>query len=334
MSMLAIGRKWSGSFAAFALLAMAPPSVTVAQSGSPSAPAAEVDMLIGSATASPPDGLIRGLQKGDRVYPGELVASYPNSYVNLEYGDGSFTLLRPNSRLLLETYRFVAEPDPAPAAPPAAPSVPAPPAPAPVPTPPVAPRASAPTPAAPARKPGAAAPAPPPAIPAPTPPPIVRKPTPPSALPDRSAARVVRAAPESRSVLRLVKGGLRAVTGLIGRETRTQYQVLTPVATIGIRGTDFLAAICDAACAADPVVGAELSDVGLAEGGLIASTYEGLIGVESKGRHCDGAGASGPCEVGPGQALLVDRNGNQYRLRQLPRYLAVDPMPDPRTCGL
>lgn len=39
----------------------------------------------------------------------------------------------------------------------------------------------------------------------------------------------------------LVKGGLRAITGAIGHVNKSNYRVNTPVATIGIRGTEFLA---------------------------------------------------------------------------------------------
>jgi FecR protein len=39
----------------------------------------------------------------------------------------------------------------------------------------------------------------------------------------------------------LVKGGLRTITGVIGHANRDSYQVNTPVATIGIRGTEYLA---------------------------------------------------------------------------------------------
>jgi hypothetical protein len=41
----------------------------------------------------------------------------------------------------------------------------------------------------------------------------------------------------------LVKGGLRAVTGAIGHTNKKNYLVNTPVATIGIRGTEFLATL-------------------------------------------------------------------------------------------
>lgn len=37
----------------------------------------------------------------------------------------------------------------------------------------------------------------------------------------------------------LIKGGLRAITGAIGHTNKTAYRVNTPVATIGIRGTEY-----------------------------------------------------------------------------------------------
>lgn len=43
----------------------------------------------------------------------------------------------------------------------------------------------------------------------------------------------------------LVKGGLRAITGAIGHVNKKNYQVNTAVATIGIRGTEFLALLND-----------------------------------------------------------------------------------------
>lgn len=39
----------------------------------------------------------------------------------------------------------------------------------------------------------------------------------------------------------LLKGGLRAITGAVGHVNKETYRVNTPVATIGIRGTEFLA---------------------------------------------------------------------------------------------
>ena len=44
--------------------------------------------------------------------------------------------------------------------------------------------------------------------------------------------------------INLVKGGLRTVTGLIGKRRPDSFQVDTPIASIGIRGTDFITRIC------------------------------------------------------------------------------------------
>ncbi len=44
-----------------------------------------------------------------------------------------------------------------------------------------------------------------------------------------------------RGFFRLVEGGLRAITGIVGRTNRPAYRVATPVATIGIRGSEYLA---------------------------------------------------------------------------------------------
>jgi len=43
-----------------------------------------------------------------------------------------------------------------------------------------------------------------------------------------------------RNNLFLKRGGIRTVTGLIGKKNRQAYQLRTPVASIGIRGTKFL----------------------------------------------------------------------------------------------
>jgi len=41
-----------------------------------------------------------------------------------------------------------------------------------------------------------------------------------------------------QSFFSLLKGGLRAITGLIGQINKSSYRITTPTATIGIRGTD------------------------------------------------------------------------------------------------
>lgn len=51
-----------------------------------------------------------------------------------------------------------------------------------------------------------------------------------------------------QSLLRLVKGGLRTITGLVGRNRHQNYALRTVTATIGIRGTDFAATLCQNDC--------------------------------------------------------------------------------------
>ncbi len=51
--------------------------------------------------------------------------------------------------------------------------------------------------------------------------------------------------------LNLLKGGIRALTGLFGKRRPDSFRLTTPVATIGIRGTDFSARICGPECATD-----------------------------------------------------------------------------------
>ncbi len=69
----------------------------------------------------------------------------------------------------------------------------------------------------------------------------------------------------------LLKGGARSVTGLIGRRTRSNFRLRIPVATIGIRGTDFSVVMCQRDC--------RDSDGSTAAGGLYGEVIEGRIAV-------------------------------------------------------
>src|SRR4051794_27168879 len=48
---------------------------------------------------------------------------------------------------------------------------------------------------------------------------------------------------DDRSVFDLVRGALRVVTGAVARRNYASFQLRTPQATIGVRGTDFMVAI-------------------------------------------------------------------------------------------
>ena len=58
-------------------------------------------------------------------------------------------------------------------------------------------------------------------------------------------------APDNSMVMQLVRGGFRAVTGLIAKSSPNAAKVQTNTATIGIRGTDFDARVCARDCGAE-----------------------------------------------------------------------------------
>jgi hypothetical protein len=73
----------------------------------------------------------------------------------------------------------------------------------------------------------------------------------------------------------LFRGGLRALTGLIGKINPKGFTVKTPVVTIGIRGTGFDLA-CQGSCISSGGNLGSAIEVGQADG-LYASTWDGVI---------------------------------------------------------
>lgn len=80
-------------------------------------------------------------------------------------------------------------------------------------------------------------------------------------------------------VISLFKGGLRAVTGLLGKRNRDNVAFRTPTATIGIRGTNFGLLFCQNDCADVPTVSGQAPANGLhldvANGEIVASNAGG-----------------------------------------------------------
>lgn len=54
-----------------------------------------------------------------------------------------------------------------------------------------------------------------------------------------------------QSVIELLKGGFRTITGIIGHKNKQNYQVRTSVATIGIRGTHYSLVLCQQSSCSD-----------------------------------------------------------------------------------
>lgn len=88
-------------------------------------------------------------------------------------------------------------------------------------------------------------------------------------------------APGERGFFSLLKGGLRTLTGLIGKGETAAYRINTPVATIGIRGTDYALRLCLDDCPSG------------FENGLYLSVFEGsIVAVNDVGEYLLKAGES------------------------------------------
>lgn len=94
------------------------------------------------------------------------------------------------------------------------------------------------------------------------------------------------AKPESDNVvLSMFKGGLRAVTGLIGKRNREKVSFQTETATIGIRGTNFGALLCQNDCGGIPTTGGQPPPNGLhvdvASGAITMSNGAGSVQINA-----------------------------------------------------
>ena len=85
--------------------------------------------------------------------------------------------------------------------------------------------------------------------------------------------------PQSDNIIMdLVKGGLRAISGLLGKRRADSYQMRTGVATIGIRGTNYGALLCQGDC------GGIVNNAGQTpQNGLHVDVSEGAIVVTNQG---------------------------------------------------
>lgn len=128
-----------------------------------------------------------------------------------------------------------------------------------------------------------------------------------------------------RSVIRLLAGGIRALTGVIGKTRQENVKFVTPVATVGIRGTG-LDGYCQGSCMADePGGNAPKSGLGVPlgavhAGGFYSNTWQGAVEI------CNDAG----CVMQPeGRSTYT---ASHDRLPQiiphLPEIMRQGPRPD------
>ncbi|RCS58650.1 FecR family protein [Parvibium lacunae] len=76
----------------------------------------------------------------------------------------------------------------------------------------------------------------------------------------KNGAQTSSDAGASSMVLQLLKGGLRTITGLLPKQASGAARIETPTATIGIRGTDFDARLCQQDCARENTQLAQTSE--------------------------------------------------------------------------
>ena len=97
-------------------------------------------------------------------------------------------------------------------------------------------------------------------------------------------------------LMELISGGLRTITGTIGKQNKKDYQLRTPVATIGIRGTMYEVKI-------------------MPNGGMYVGAWKGAISMRSHSGKCD-------IELGAGlkdRFVFVNADGVCKTLQYMPR---------------
>ena len=119
---------------------------------------------------------------------------------------------------------------------------------------------------------------------------------------------------QESAFFRLLKGGFRAVSGLIGHTRREDYAVQTPVATIGIRGTDYEVRFCQGDCTDTTPTPKDGLYAGV-QSGSIALSNQGGTTTPTAGQYVYIAGANG---IAPPTGI---------------RPQALTQLPDPKTCN-
>lgn len=118
------------------------------------------------------------------------------------------------------------------------------------------------------------------------------------------------------AVLRLLRGGVRALTGALARTQPQSFRVETTVATIGIRGTGF-DAWCGGPCAAADKAGGEPPS----GDGLYVNTWDGVVDVGNP---------AGSREVGVGNTVQVTaRERAPEPIAEPPGFMRDAPGPRP-----
>lgn len=120
----------------------------------------------------------------------------------------------------------------------------------------------------------------------------------------------------SSALFSLLRGGLRTVTGLIGKLRPKSYSMRTSIATIGIRGTGY-DLLCTGPCAFD----GSTSNLDLPNGdGAYGNVWKG-VGINMGGLNIDNGQAG----------FIQDGNSAPIKLPEVPDFFKNNPVPTPDT---
>lgn len=110
-------------------------------------------------------------------------------------------------------------------------------------------------------------------------------------------------------VLSMFKGGLRAITGLLGKRSRDKVSFQTATATIGIRGTNFGALLCQNDCNNVPTASGQPPANGLhldvTDGAIVVSNGAGSVQIDLGQFGFVADPATPPTIVPPGSGVQV-----------------------------
>ena len=147
-------------------------------------------------------------------------------------------------------------------------------------------------------------------------------------------------APDNSMLMQLVRGGFRALTGLISKNAPNAARIQTNTATIGIRGTDFDARVCTGDCGVEStrVTATARPNAVLASAKVVSSRGEinAVDGSGQRRRLVDG-GSVYPgdlVETGRGtQAVLAFRDDTRITLGSTTRFRVDNFIYDDQNAG-
>ncbi len=147
-------------------------------------------------------------------------------------------------------------------------------------------------------------------------------------------------APDNSMLMQLVRGGFRAVTGLISKSSPNAARVQTNTATIGIRGTDFDARLCAKDCGTESAKVSETSRPNAVQASAKVLQAQGEVnavdGAGQRRRLVDG-GSIYPgdmVETGAGtRAVLVFRDDSRMTLGSATRFRIDNFVYDEKNAG-